>query len=208
MDTNKENLRKLIEKFMDPGNTQMYLNDIEAGERILRKYTAPEPDDMLIANIKANIALHKMPHQSTITFRKRFVEAIAVAASIAIIATISLRYFFVTPPVPPGTPEYASLLAPGWWANEDEAHVQILNDVKDIYAQLDQIETTDDNYNDNEIDEYAKRVNELENRYFDIETSDNSYSNINIIDEIENELNNLKSDFWQDDYSSEEPLEL
>jgi hypothetical protein len=210
MDTNKENLRKLIEKFMDPGNTQMYFDDIEAGERILCKYPAPEPDDMLIANIKANIAMHKMPHQSTITFRKRLVEAIAVAASIAIIATISLRSFFNTPPVPPGTRIYTSALPPGWWIGEDSAHTQILNDEKDIYAQLQEMETFDDDYNALVLDEFEKRINELENRYIDIETSENNYySSTSIIDEMENEYNEYnKNDFWHDDYSSEETLEL
>ncbi len=101
MDTNKENLRELIEKFMDPRNAQMYLDDIEAGEQILRKYPAPKPDDMLLANIKANIALHIIP-QKTVTFRKRVYEALAVAASIIIIAAISLQSIDETPP-PSGT---------------------------------------------------------------------------------------------------------
>ena len=47
MDSKKENLRELIEKFMDPKNARMYLEDIEAGERILREHPAPRPDYML-----------------------------------------------------------------------------------------------------------------------------------------------------------------
>ena len=90
MSNKKENLRELIEKFMDAQKAQMYIEDIESGEQLLSDHPAPEPDDMLIANIKANIALKALP-QKTVTFKKRVYEALAVAASIAIIVIISLN---------------------------------------------------------------------------------------------------------------------
>ncbi|MBN1975502.1 MAG: hypothetical protein JW787_17830 [Sedimentisphaerales bacterium] len=206
MDSKKENLRELIEKFMDPKNTRIYLEDIEAGERILRQHPAPRPDDMLIANIKANIALHKLP-QRTVTFRKRVYEAIAVAASLIIIATISLRSLYDTPQHH-GPTDRGSLLQVGWWNNEDETHVQILNEVRDIYTQLEQIETTDDNYDALVLDEYKKQIIDLENRIIEFESSENNYAGTGILDEIENQINELGGSFWQDDYSNTDAFEI
>jgi hypothetical protein len=87
---NEENLRDLFEKYMDAEQAQNYAEDIEKGERILHDYHAPEPDDMLIANIKANIALSASSQRKS-HVRKIIFEAISVAAAIIIIAAISIN---------------------------------------------------------------------------------------------------------------------
>jgi hypothetical protein len=84
---NEENLRELLRRFMDPEQAQKNLEDIEAGEQILQENPAPEPDDMLLANIKAEIALHVLPHRATIYKRIAF-KVTAVAAAVIILATL------------------------------------------------------------------------------------------------------------------------
>jgi len=93
MDAEKnENLRELVEKFVETKEVQSYISDIQAGEQILRDHPAPEPDDMLIANIKAEIALHVLPRKAA-QFRQVLYKAVAIAAAVVIISVISVGLF-------------------------------------------------------------------------------------------------------------------
>ncbi len=208
MDAKDENLRKLIEKLIDAKNAQMFLEDIEAGELILRKHPAPRPDDMLLANIKANIALHKLP-QRTVSFRKRVFEVLAVAASIAIIAAISLPSIFQTPPLSSDdeiTDRGAVFITPAWWDKEDLT--KVVNDFENINAQFAQIET--DNYDNDALalNEFQNQIEKVKDRLVSMESGTNvqieSYSNTSsTIEDLQNKLNELKgNNFWQDEYSN------
>ena len=50
---NDENLKELFERFLSAEQAESGVEDIQKGEQILRQHPAPEPDSMLIANIKA-----------------------------------------------------------------------------------------------------------------------------------------------------------
>ena len=215
METNKENLRELIEKFMGSQNAQMYLDDIEAGERILREHPAPKPDDMLLANIKANITLHKVP-QRTVTFRKRVFEAIAVAASIIIIAAISLQSINETPTLLPEMPTYHSSVVPeGFWTHEYPKISDIRNDLDDLDRQIVQVamDTSDYSYDSISYDQYNKEIQQLERSLSNIGNTPEvySYNNNSILDELEeleNQFNQLNDNFWQDDYSNSDAFDI
>jgi hypothetical protein len=210
MEARNENLRELIKKFMDAKNAQTYLEDIEAGERILREHPAPRPDDMLLANIKANMAMHKMP-QRTVTFKKRVLEALAVAASITVIAVISFRSFDQTPPVPQGESFYTtgiSLLPEGFWTHEDQKYTSFVKDLNDINTQIVQIEKVDDDYDSLVLEEFENQIEQLKNNLMNIETREENYSStFGIVEELENQLDELSGSFWQDDYSNAGILE-
>ena len=215
MKAKDENLRELIEKFMDAKNARTYLEDIEAGERILREYPAPEPDDMVLANIKANMALHKLPHK-TVTFRKRVFEALAVAASIAIIAIISFSSLRETPTPPPGTPvDRTSVVRVGFWTDDDIAFNNTLenlrNDVRSIGTQISQLEAEDYNEDAFVLEEFQNQIEQVKDHlvgmdtdiYASIDSPEEYYNNTsNILENIENQLNELSGSFRQDDYSS------
>jgi len=126
-----ENLRELVEKFFDPEQAQMYLDDIEKGEQILHAHPAPEPDEMLIANIKAEIALHALPRRATLVKRITYAAA-AVAAAVIIITATNTGLFKKTIDVGPSpTREYASLFP--WNSNE----VEVFNtEVEQIESEL------------------------------------------------------------------------
>jgi hypothetical protein len=91
-DLNNENLKELLEKLMNSEQARMHLEDIERGEQILRKHPAPEPDDMLLANIKAQIALHVLPQRAT-AFRKIAYRVAAVAAAAIVLVTVWTSLF-------------------------------------------------------------------------------------------------------------------
>ncbi len=213
MDTNKENLRELIEKFMDSRNAQIYLDDIEAGERILRKYPAPKPDDMLLANIKANIALHIIP-QRTVTFRKRVYEAIAVAASIIIIAAISLQSINETPNITPPKIDTARLLPSGFWTNENPVISELNNVVDEIKSQIVQVamDSPDYSYDSIPFDQYNKEIQQLEKRLYNVGSTQDEYTYNNSIfeniEDLENQLDELNNNFWKDEYSNPDAFEI
>lgn len=214
MKAKDEDLRELIEKFMDAKNARTYLEDIEAGERILRQYPAPEPDDMVIANIKANMSLHKLPKR-TVTFRKRVFEAIAVAASIAIIAIISFSSLRETPTRTPDTEVTRGYVPINWLTDEDVAFNNTLenlrNDVRSIGTQISQLETDDYGEDAFILDEFQNQIEQVKDHltgmdtaiYASIDSPEADYSSTSsIIENIENQLNELSGSFWQDDYSN------
>ena len=90
-DRNQENLKKLFEQFMDPEQAQKHIEDIEKGEQLLREHPAPEPDDMLLANIKAEIALHILPRRAAV-YKRIAYRAAAVAAAIIVIVAIGTSF--------------------------------------------------------------------------------------------------------------------
>ena len=115
---NDENLRELLEQFMDPEQAQMHIDDIERGEQILREHPAPEPDDMLLANIKAQIGLHVLPHRTT-AYKRIAYRVAAVAAAVIILATVWTSLFNEHPVRDIEQPlQYASVFP---WDHHDSA---------------------------------------------------------------------------------------
>jgi hypothetical protein len=153
---NVENLRELLEQFMDPEQARVHLEDIERGEQILREHPAPKPDDMLLANIKAEIALHVLPHRTT-ALRKIAFRVAAVAAVTIVLAAVWTSLF--KPPSIPETQQpvqYASVFP---WDHHDSA---VFNTkLEQIENDLQAIEMGDeDTDNDSAITELEITVTE------------------------------------------------
>jgi hypothetical protein len=148
MDAKKyENLKELVEKFVDANEVQRYISDIQAGDQILHDYPAPEPDDMLIANIKAEIALNILPRKVKL-FRKVY-KAVAIAAAVVIISVISIGLFEKqnnsTPEAQPSY-VYASI-----FDNVDLNFEYIKTAIEQVQTNLTAMETSEDDI-DNGID--------------------------------------------------------
>lgn len=206
MDAKDENLLKIVEKLIKAQNAKRFLEEIKAGEQILSQYPAPVPDDMVLANIKANMALNRMP-QRTVSFRKRVFEALAVAASIAILIIVSFRSFNQTPEVPPGGThvDKTGILPEGWWTLEDEAYVNVIDDYKNINTQFAQIGA--DNYSNDDLalNEFQNQIQKVQDHIVSMESAANtpmeSYINPSgTLEEIQNQLNKLKNNLGQNDY--------
>ena len=193
----KENLRELIEKYMDEKKSQMYLEDIDLGEQILMKYPAPEPDDMLLANIKANIALKALP-QKTVTFKRRVYEALVVAASIAIIAVISLHSINDTiNHVDDININIATLIPESLINRQDNTFSEMDEHIKQLYNHLEVIEVTKEDYQDTIVfEELSNQLEYLKNRIGNLETTENmnyrNYDDLDSLDIIEGIKNRLE----------------
>ena len=114
---NQENLKELFEKFLGTRQAQRYVEDVQKAEEILREYSAPEPDDMLLANIKAEIAM-RLPVRRTYVFRHIACKALNIAAVVIFITAIGLRLFDNGAPES-GPVKYASIIPSAIWESDD-----------------------------------------------------------------------------------------
>ena len=87
---NEENLKELFEKFFDSKQAELAVNDVRKAEQILCEHPAPEPNEALIANIKAEIA--KTLHKAN-SFKRAVYKAAVIAAVFILLATISVKLF-------------------------------------------------------------------------------------------------------------------
>ncbi|MHC4323446.1 MAG: hypothetical protein ACYSUX_04140 [Planctomycetota bacterium] len=170
-DRNQENLRELFEKFFDAEQAESCVEDIQKAEQIFREHPAPEPDDMLIANIKAEIAM-RLAAPRAHRFRRIIYEVMGAAATILIVAAIGLLLFKKGPPNN-GDVVYASLIPTEIWDSDD-----IATDDEDLAVFTAQIEQIED------------EVNALQSGE---ETGNGDI----IITELEMELKEINSDFWK-----------
>lgn len=129
-DENKENLKELFEKFLDPQQARQATEDVRQGEQILSKYPAPVPDEKLVDDIKAKISktlLHRKP-----TAFKYTAYRIAAAAVLIVLTSISVKLFDEAPA--------ASVRIPAaiWESDDiaaDDAELAVLT------AEIEQIES-------------------------------------------------------------------
>jgi len=83
-DHREDELRELIERFIEPDEAQRCVDDIRHGEDVLREYPAPEPSVDLISAIKGQAAV-QLQHK---TYRKTTYRVAEVAAAVIFLALI------------------------------------------------------------------------------------------------------------------------
>ena len=168
---NDENMKQLFERFLSAEQAESGVEDIQKGEQILRQHPAPEPDSMLIANIKAEIAM-RLPAKRTNVFTKIAYRAVYAAAAILVISAISLSLFDKNrEPVPR---QYGSIIPTSIWESDD-----ITTDDADLAIYTIEIEQIEDELRSLQSGE-------------DIGDSDSSLS------ELEMELVAINNDFWKE----------
>ncbi|MHC4739762.1 MAG: hypothetical protein ACYS9Y_12730, partial [Planctomycetota bacterium] len=89
---NQENLREFLEKFLDRREAEQAAEDIHKGEQMLAEYPAPQPDDMLLASIKRQMA-DALPYKRENNFRRVFYKTVSVAAVFILLSVISVMLF-------------------------------------------------------------------------------------------------------------------
>ena len=87
---NGENLKDLFERFDNSEQAEEAVEDIRKGERILREHPAPEPNDKLIADIKANLSEAALRRKVNV-FRKMVYKTAVAAAAVIILAVVGVR---------------------------------------------------------------------------------------------------------------------
>jgi len=136
---NQENLKELFEKYLDAKQAQRYVEDIQKAEEVLREHPAPEPDDMLIANIKAEIAM-RLPVRKTYVFKHIVYKALRIAAVVIFITAIGLRLFY-NGARESGPVQYASIMPTVIWESDD-----ITADDADLVNFITEIEQIEDEF--------------------------------------------------------------
>lgn len=170
---NDENIKELFERFMTTEQAENSLEDIQKTEQILHEHPAPEPDDMLIANIKAEIAM-RLSAQKTSIFRKTAYRIACTAAAILIISAISIKLFDNNEHEKTKT-YIGSIIPTRIWESDDI--------------------TTDDA----DLANYTIEIQQLEDELLALQSGEdpgsNSYSSVS---ELEMELVAINNDFWKE----------
>ena len=170
-DRNQENLRELFEKFFDAEQAESCVKDIRRAEQIFREHPAPEPDDMLIANIKAKIAM-RLPVARAHRFRRIIYEAVGAAAVILFIAAVGLQ-LFQKDTSKNGDVVYASLIPTAIWESNDIAA------------------------DDEDLAVFTAQIEQIEDEVQALQSGEDTGNGDSTITELEMELIEINSDFWK-----------
>jgi hypothetical protein len=168
----QENLGELFGKFFDAGQVESCLRDFQEAERIFADNPAPEPDDMLIANIKAEIAMRLGARKAELARRRIYRRAVA-AAAVFIVAGISATLFDRTAREP-GRLAMASLIPTAVWESDD-------------------VTADDEN-----LAFFATEIEQIENEVVALESGEDTSESDSTIAELEMELIVVSSDFWKE----------
>ena len=167
---NEENLKELFEKFMDAEQAESCAEDVQKAEEILREHPAPEPDAMLIANIKAEIAM-RLPAKRAYVFKQIAYKVVGIAAAVIILTVIGLR-LFEKGGVEPNGVQYASIIPTAIWESDDITAADA--DLVIFTTEIEQIEDEvltlqlgeDDGNGDSTITELEMELIEINNSDF------------------------------------------
>ncbi|MHC4439595.1 MAG: hypothetical protein ACYS3S_19735 [Planctomycetota bacterium] len=170
-DRNHENLRELFEKFFDAEQAESCVEDIRKAEQIFREHPAPEPDDMLIANIKAEIAV-RLKASRTHRIRRIIYEVVGAAAVILFVAAVGLQLFEKDPPGR-GKVNYASLIPTAIWESDDIAA------------------------DDEDLAVFTAQIEQIEDEVQALQSGEDTGNGDSTLTELEMELIEINSDFWK-----------
>jgi len=165
---NEENMRELFEKFVNSEEAKKSVEDIRKGEEILRKHPAPEPNEKLIADIKAEIERELLSRKTGISRRVIFKTA-SIAAAFIILAVVSVK-LFEKASVRPGT---VTIISGAIWDSNNIA--------------------TDDA----DLATFNTEVEQIEGEALALQLGENSGNGSGDLAELEIELMEINSDFWK-----------
>ncbi|MFB0553174.1 MAG: hypothetical protein ACETWQ_07655 [Phycisphaerae bacterium] len=166
---NEENLKELFEKFLDAEQAERNVEDVQKAEEILREHPAPEPDAMLIANIKAEIAM-RLPARRAYVFKHIAYKTACAAAAVMFLTAIGLNLFQKGPRKPNGM-QITSIIPTEVWESDDiaaaDADLAIFTtEIEQIEDELLTLQLGEDDGNGNST------ITELEMELIEIDNSD------------------------------------
>jgi hypothetical protein len=171
-DRNHENLRELFEKFFDAEQAESCFEDIRKAEQILREHPAPEPDDMLIANIKTEIAMRLQASRAH-HIRRIIYEAVGAAAVILFVAAVGLQLFLQKDAPQNGDFIQASIIPTEIWESDDIA------------------------VDDEELAVFTVQIEQIEDEVIALQSGEDTGNGDSTLTELEMELIEINSDFWK-----------
>jgi hypothetical protein len=170
-DSAKENLRELLAGFMDAGSAKQTAEDIERGDVLLRQWSAPQPADVVLAEVKKKIsAAVKQRHR--IALQRRIWAVAGVAAAIVIVSALALT-LSERQPAEKTTIKYAAAIPDRVWEGSD-----ITKDDADIVVLVAEVET-------------------IENELSATRLDDTGGNGSTAVGDLETELIEIGGDFWK-----------
>jgi hypothetical protein len=165
---NREELQSLLMKFYNEAEAKQAADDIEAGERILNSYPAPEPAEATKWRIKAAVAkaLQEKKRSAFGGLRRSVYRVLATAAVIIIMLAVGVK-----------------IIEDGWEQKIESPMVVIdtgAGGVMDAKAAI----------LSEEIDQVESRLATIESGQMNDEQADDA-------DELETEYLTIASDFWK-----------
>ncbi|HEY5504564.1 MAG TPA: hypothetical protein VIK28_05345 [Sedimentisphaerales bacterium] len=129
-----ENLRELLAGFMDEAAARQTAEDIEKGEEIMGAYSAPQPDERVLAEVKKNVVA-ALKRRRTVVFQRRILTA-TVAAAIVVVSVLTLiRYG--NPPNSHQNRMVAASIPSRVWEGADDADITVLKaEIENIQNEL------------------------------------------------------------------------
>ena len=129
-----ENLRKLLAGFMDEAAARQTADDIEKSEEILGAYSAPQPDERVLAEVKKNVVA-ALRRRRTVVLQSKILGA-AVAAAVIVVSVLTLMRYG-NPPNSHQTRMFAASIPSRVWEGADAADVTILKaEIENIQSEL------------------------------------------------------------------------
>ena len=126
-----ENLRELLAGFMDEAAARQTAEDIEKGEEILGAYSAPQPNERVLAEVKKNVAI-ALRQRHTAVWQRRILTA-AVAAAVILVSVIAVVRYGNQP----AGSQQTVMIASSVWEGSDDADVTVLRaEIENIQREL------------------------------------------------------------------------
>ena len=168
---NQENLKELFDQFLAPEQAASAVEDVRKAEQILRENPAPEPDELLIADIKWQIEEALAARKPAWNFRS-IAYRVAVAAAIIVVAAIGTQ-LLKKGPEKPSKVEYASMIPRAVWDTDD-------------------ITTADA-----ELATLTAEVQQVEDEVLTLELGEHRGNGERAVAELEMQLIAISGDFWE-----------
>jgi hypothetical protein len=170
-DSAKENLKELLAGFMDAGSARQAEEDIEKGDELLCHWSAPQPGENVLAEVKKKVAA-TVRQRHRIALQRRIWAAAGVAAAIVIVSALALK-LFEKQPVEQTALRYAAAIPERVWEGSD-----ITKDDADIVVLAAEVET-------------------IENELAGAQLNDTSGNGSTAVGDIETELIEIGGNFWK-----------
>lgn len=169
--SDSENLKELLARFMDAVAAGQAAQDIERGDELLRAFPAPQPDEDVVAGLKAEVAA-VVRRRHRIAMQRRILSSAAMAAVLVAVSAVALK-FLEGRPVEQTTVRYAAAISDRIWESSDI--------------------TTDDA----DIAVLAAEISTIENELNGVELGDSGTNGSAAVDDLEMELIGVSGDFWK-----------
>jgi hypothetical protein len=170
-DRDQENLTELFARFFDTEETRGMMDDAREADGIFHDHPAPEPDAVLVAKIKADMAVQLSSRRARLARYRQYRRAASVAA-IVLIAGLFASLFNAGPE--PVALASASLMPTAIWESSNIA------------------------VDDEDLAVFTAEIDKIENAVMTLESNDDISDSSSTLDEMEFELIVVRNDFWKE----------